>query len=291
MGRLEMTGTATTAQGSNGTGDVRDLRIVFTDVDGTLLGDDHHALPESSPAVRALMERNIPLVLVSARPPEGLRTIQRPLGFTGPLVCYSGAYAIDEAGNQLINHTLPVEDAVQLKRFFERELPHLCCMTYGFEHWLVDDADDPRVRAEAEAVLFEPEVGEVGQVFTDTGIHKFLLSGEPAEIEAADAHVRAVYPELAVARSSDILLEVMSGRASKAEGVRVMCEHFGIPVEHAAAFGDGRNDLDMLRAVPESFAMANAPAVVKEAAAHVTELTNQQNGVAVKLIELLERGL
>ena len=58
--------------------------------------------------------------------------------------------------------------------------------------------------------------------------------------------------------------------------------------ERAAAFGDGRNDIDMLRAVPQSWAMANAPAEVRAAAARVTALDNDHDGLAETIFSLLE---
>ena len=54
-----------------------------------------------------------------------------------------------------------------------------------------------------------------------------------------------------------------------------------------AAFGDGRNDIDMLRAVPQSWAMANSPAEVRAAAARVTALDNDHDGLAETIFSLL----
>lgn len=55
----------------------------------------------------------------------------------------------------------------------------------------------------------------------------------------------------------------------------------------AAAFGDGRNDIDMLRAVGESWAMANAPAEVRDAASRVTALDNDHDGLAETIFSLI----
>ena len=76
--------------------------IVFTDVDGTFVGSDHHAIMECAPVVRRTAAR-VPICLVSARSPEGLYPIQRDLGFVGPLACYSGAYVLDEKGVELFS--------------------------------------------------------------------------------------------------------------------------------------------------------------------------------------------
>lgn len=265
----------------------KQIKIVFTDVDGTLLDAEHRVIPEACASVQKLAQLGIPLVLVSARMPEGLTIIQREMGFTGPLVCYSGAYVLDEQGTELLSHPIDIDTACEIKQFLDCELPGLTCSEYGYHTWICDDDQDPRIQNEERITTLKAQNARLRDVFGRTGIHKFLLMGEPDEIEAAEKRIAAAYPQLAVARSSAILCEVMSGKASKAEGVQVVCRHFGMDPSEAVAFGDGRNDIDMLAAVPESYAMANAPDEVKQVAAHVTRFSNAENGLVHTLEELL----
>lgn len=265
----------------------KQIKIVFTDVDGTLLDAEHRVIPEACASVQKLAQLGIPLVLVSARMPEGLTVIQREMGFTGPLVCYSGAYVLDEQGTELLSHPIDIDTACEIKQFLDCELPGLTCSEYGYHTWICDDDQDPRIQNEERITTLKAQNARLRDVFGRTGIHKFLLMGEPDEIEAAEKRIAAAYPQLAVARSSAILCEVMSGKASKAEGVQVVCRHFGMDPSEAVAFGDGRNDIDMLAAVPESYAMANAPDEVKRVAAHVTRFSNAENGLVHTLEGLL----
>lgn len=265
----------------------KQIKIVFTDVDGTLLDAEHRVIPEACASVQKLAQLGIPLVLVSARMPEGLTTIQREMGFTGPLVCYSGAYVLDEQGAELLSHPIDIDTACEIKQFLDCELPGLTCSEYGYHTWICDDDQDPRIQNEERITTLKAQNARLRDVFGRTGIHKFLLMGEPDEVEVAEKRIAAAYPQLAVARSSAILCEVMSGKASKAEGVQVVCRHFGMDPSEAVAFGDGRNDIDMLAAVPESYAMANAPDEVKQVAAHVTRFSNAENGLVHTLEELL----
>ena len=59
---------------------------------------------------------------------------------------------------------------------------------------------------------------------------------------------------------------------------------YGVGLDQVIAFGDGCNDMDMLRAVKNSYAMANAPLVVRRSAAHVT-LDNDHQGLLAALEE------
>ena len=261
--------------------------IVLTDVDGTLVDNEHHPIPQSAPLIRRVA-RLVPFCLVSARSPEGLYPIQRQLGFTGPMACFSGAYVLDHEGNELYSSVIPTDDAVQLKRYFEERLPDMTVATYGFHDWIVDDRSDPRIVREEYFVQAESrESRDLAGVFGARGVHKFLLMGRPEAITEAQRVVSGRYPHLNVVRSNDILCEVMTGRASKSHAVEVLCARYGVDRTQAVAFGDGPNDIDMLAAVDRSFAVANAEESVKRAASQVIPWTNEECGVARMLERLL----
>ena len=261
--------------------------IVFTDVDGTLVDNEHHPMAVSAPTlqrVAALM----PLCLVSARSPEGLFPIQRALGFEGPLACFSGAYVLDHEGNELFSSVIPTSDALNIKRWISENLPDVVTATYGFHDWIVDDRSDPRiVREEYFVQACSRQSGDIAGVFGERGVHKFLLMGEPESIVRAQRVVAERYPGLTAVRSNDILCEVMSRDASKRRAVELLCERYGVMRECSVAFGDGPNDIDMLQAAGRSFAMANAEESVKQAATDVSPWSNVENGVARTLDLLL----
>ncbi|MBQ4460237.1 MAG: HAD hydrolase family protein, partial [Bacteroidaceae bacterium] len=59
---------------------------------------------------------------------------------------------------------------------------------------------------------------------------------------------------------------------------QMMLDHYGLPLEGTVAFGDGGNDINMLRYVPMGIAMGNATDEVKSAANYVTD-TVDNDGV------------
>ena len=76
-------------------------KIVFSDIDGTFLCDDHTVSEKNAEAVRALLAKDIPFVLVSARMPEAIYPITKSIGVTIPVVSYSGALALTVEGETL----------------------------------------------------------------------------------------------------------------------------------------------------------------------------------------------
>lgn len=264
-------------------------KIIFSDVDGTFADKDHQPIVADAPVVQAIVAMGVPVCLVSARPPQGLRPFQHSLGFEGPIVCYSGAYVLDETGHALASEIIPIEKAREIYAYLTENLPSICVNTYGFDEWVVANPDDPRVKYEEKVVHAHARASaDIDRIFTTTGVHKFLLMGNPDDIRAAEQSVGNHYPELNVVRSSETLCEVMSKHASKSAGITCLCKHFGLLADDAIAFGDGYNDLDMIGAVGRSFAMANAVPAVKEAATNVIKWTNDESGVARTLATLFE---
>ena len=265
----------------------KSVGIVFTDVDGTLVDADHHPIASTAPVMREVAAR-VPVCLVSARSPEGLYPIHEALGFTGPIACFSGAYVLDADGAEITSKTFSAAVARDAKDLLARELPQVAVGTYGYHEWIVDDRANPLVAREEYFVQASArECGDVEGTFGERGVHKLLVMGDPEPILAAEALLSERYPQLSVVRSNANLCEVMVHGVSKSQAVGVICEHAGVDVAAAVAFGDAPNDLDMMGAVERSFAMANAEDAVKAAASAVLPWSNVESGVARALERLV----
>lgn len=84
-------------------------RIVFSDIDGTLLTDDKRVTEKTEQAVKGLVQQGIPFVLVSARMPEAIYPITEAMGVKIPLISYSGALVLTEEGETLYSLTMKAE--------------------------------------------------------------------------------------------------------------------------------------------------------------------------------------
>lgn len=256
-----------------------DIKIIYSDIDGTLLRNDHHISLKTREKILELDKKGIPFILVSARMPDGVRLIQRELGNKRPMICYSGGLILDEDQNVLYSRQIELGLALEIQAGLERQCPGICCNTYGGELWVVKDDRNPWVIREEKITEGKSVVGKIERVFSQAGgIHKFLLMGSPEDIAGGEAFLRASYPELSVLRSNAYYLEVMDGSVDKAAGVRYLCDKYGIPIGEAAAFGDGENDVGMLRAVGYGFAMGNASENVKKQVGNVTK-SNEEDGI------------
>ena len=97
------------------------------------------------------------------------------------------------------------------------------------------------------------------------------------------------YPELSVTSSVPTNIEMNLAAANKGEALLRLCRFLGVPPEATVAFGDGTNDLSLLRAAGLGVAVANAEPALLAAADRVTA-SNEDDGVARTIRELLEGG-
>lgn len=262
-----------------------ECKIIYSDIDGTLLNSSHHISVNIREKILELDRRGIPFIMVSARMPDGVRVVQKELGNCRPVICYGGGLVLDEAGKVIYNCQMELELAVKIRDTLKEQYPEICCNAYGGNLWVVEDDKNPWVIDEEIITESKSVKGDMEKLFEkDGGIHKFLLMGKPEDIRQTEIFLQNKYPELSVLKSSDSYLEVMNGAVDKAKGVRILCRHYGISPEEATAFGDGENDVGMLKAVKYGFAMGNASEYVKEQASYVT-LSNDEEG----MLEVLNR--
>lgn len=258
---------------------IRMVRIVFSDIDGTLLTDDKRVTAKTEQAVKGLLQQDIPFVLVSARMPEAIYPITGKMGVKIPLISYSGALVLTQDGQELYSLTMQAVDTAAFLDVVKVHFPQATVNYYAGHHWYVEDVSDPRVAFEMEITEAVAEVRSFADCLQE-GIlpHKILLMMEPADCERAEQELQALFPALNVVRSAPHLLEIMEASVNKASGIDVMLQHFGLKAGDALSFGDNYNDLEMLRYTGMSVAMGNAPQPVKDAAGEVTA-SNEEDGI------------
>ena len=109
---------------------------------------------------------------------------------------------------------------------------------------------------------------------------KFLLAGEPSLMEKAEKEIAAlVGAHVEAYRSAPFFVEIVPKGIDKAQSLLRLLSHLGLTTDSLVSFGDGYNDLSMLRLSAYGVAMANAAPEVRETAAFVT-LSNDNDGIA-----------
>ena len=262
---------------------MRTYSIVFLDIDGTLLDSRHQVMPCTRNRLQYLHRRGVPIILCSARPPEGVSLVARQVGLQGPKACYNGGLVFDEHSTILRDVGIDIQLAVEFKRFASERFPEIVVSAYLYNVWLAEDPRNPAILQEAEISGCVPLEGSLEQVAsTASHIHKLLCIGDAMQIRALQKEAQQHFPQLMALRSKAAYLEILSPESTKRSAAQTLLAHYQLKPEQAVAFGDSDVDMDMLRYCGFGVAMGNAPKQVKEAADYVTA-SNDQEGVYIAL--------
>lgn len=263
-----------------------DIRLVLSDVDGTLVTSDKALTDAARAAIQALAAARVGFTITSSRPPKGLRMLVEALDLRLPIAGFNGGLLVNPDFSVVESH--PIEPAVA-RRTVDLLASHgLDVWVYGEDQWFVPGADAPHVAREAWILRFDPVV--VAAV-TDRHLERaFKIVGvgdSPEPLAAAEAELRAALGDQASAtRSSAYFLDVTHPLASKAKVVHAMARWLDIAASQIATIGDMPNDVLMFRESGYSIAMGNASDTVKAEASAVTD-SNENDGFAKAVRSLI----
>ena len=255
------------------------IRLLVSDIDGTLVTKDKQLTENTRKAARRLEENGIALVLTSSRPPHGVALFADALELNTPRAAFNGGAIVSATGEVLLMRTIQQDAADEaLHALQERGIdPWL----FTADEWLLQDADAHYVAWERRTVKMPYRV-----------VEKFAppVTGQAGKIMAASEDIamlaecetllqKQLEGRAAVHRSQDYYLDITHPEANKGEAVRQAARILNIPLEETACIGDMANDLPMFGVAGISIAMGNAPEFMRLQADFVTK-SNEDEGWA-----------
>ena len=266
------------------------IRLIISDIDGTILDNQHQVDPELKDIIPLLNREKIPFVLASARSPLGMEPIARELGLgDNPLACYNGALVIKgdpQAYETIIEHPLDKKEIRTFLELVKAEFPSVSINLYSGKDWIADRLDK-WVQIEAAITGEQPVIQNILLPVLDVliPIHKLLLIDEAPVIQKLHDYLQTLdFSKTAFYLSKDNYMEVTAKHVSKEQALHEIAQHYQVPLEEVMTIGDNFNDLPMLRLAGLGVAMGNAPETVKTEANAVTK-SNNEHGVAEAIKE------
>jgi Cof subfamily protein (haloacid dehalogenase superfamily) len=257
---------------------VTKIKLVLSDVDGTLVRPDKSLASSTVDAVQALHDAGVHFAVTSGRPPRGMGMLVDPLALRAPLAGFNGGLVVEPDLDVVEQHLIP--DAVVPRVIALLESFELSVWLYRGPEWLLRDHDGPHVEREAHTVRFEPTVVES---FDGVSTRIAKIVGVSDDFDAVAAADRAAHDGLdqhvSVSRSQPYYLDVTHPQANKGAVVTYLSKRYVVPPEETATIGDMPNDVLMFAHSAVSIAMGNAHREVQRAARHVTT-TNDEDGFA-----------
>ena len=260
------------------------FRLIALDLDGTLTNSDKVITPHTFEVLMRAQAAGVRLVLCSGRPTYGIAALARQLKLEengGFVLSCNGANIIDwTTGDLLFRQPLEARFLPQLLGLADAH--GLPLLTYRGDCILATRNDSPYLDEEARINQMPVEVvtdfiAEASRL--EGGAPKCLIPGDPELLVELEEKMKTIFGDtLSISRSAPFFLEIMAPGVGKDHSLARLLAYLALSREQLIAFGDGFNDLTMLRFAGMGVAMANAADEVKAVADFVT-LSNDEDGV------------
>lgn len=261
------------------------IRLVATDIDGTVLRTDLTLSERTLRVLDAVRASGRRLVFATGRPPRWMDEIADAAGDSGLAILSNGAIRYDLASKEIVGRRfIPAAVLHEVTARLRAGVPGVCfAAEYG------------DVFAREGAYRHSYDIGTAAPVvtlaeLTSKPAAKLLVRQPDVDSDVLLHRAAALVGDLVVFTHSTAggyaLLETSMRGVTKASTLAQVAAEWGIDASEVIAFGDMPNDVEMLRWAGRSVAMGNAHPSAVSAASELT-VTNDEDGVAVVLERLL----
>lgn len=239
------------------------VKAVFFDIDGTLISFRTHKMPETTlQALQTLHRQGVKLFIATGRAPKSTDFLKEYFDFDGT-VSFNGQYCFDHNG-AIYQNPLPA-GAIRNAVPYMAQNNIACCFETLEKN--VFNLVDQRVLDLLALVGMAHVVPECADV-SDLNADIYQLT---AYVSAAqESGLMRLMPGCKAVRWYPTFVNIIVENGGKPVGIAKVCEKYGLSIDEIMAFGDGGNDVDMLRFAGTGVAMGNAADSVKQAADYVT---------------------
>lgn len=270
------------------------IKLVATDLDGTLLRSDGTVSDRTRDALRNAKECGLAVVFVTGRPPRWIDEVVDQTGHLGTAVGANGAVIYDMATETITeSHTMTSALIADVAFDLRRSFPEV---TFGLEYgdgfgcepgyvhdWQINPYTD-----RAGNPIPPPKIAPLTDLL-DRPALKLLAKDKGKDVDdfltATDALLAG---RASVTHSSSFgLLEVSALGITKATGLQHVADLLGIAADEVVAIGDMPNDIPMLQWAGASYAVSNGHAATKAAAKDGTLTQTNDDDAVASLIESL----
>ena len=254
------------------------LRLLVSDIDGTLVTADKVLTPAAIKAVASLAKANVDFTVVSSRPPRGMAEIISKLKVCHPFAAFNGGSLVALDMSLIQAHRLSGEVATRTLKLIASG--GVDAWVFAGGAWFLRDAQGSNVERERLTVGFDPTLVDsfetvIGRIDKIVGV-----SDDHARLSVAEAEVRRLLgAEANVERSQPYYLDITHPKANKGEAVRALARMIGVDLRQTAVIGDMGNDVAMFRVAGFAVVMGQSPSGVKAEADAVTG-SNEADGFA-----------
>ena len=240
---------------------MRKYKLAFFDIDGTPIGLDAHCpTPKALETLRRLQAGGTKICIATGRAPVTLPHFDG-VDFDAFLT-FNGSLCYTREGDEIFSNPIPEKDLHLLLKNASAMGKPLCFATK--ERLAANGSDNDLVAYFSFANLVVPPAEDLEPLCAGQ-VYQIMMSSRAEDYPAVLKDVTGAK----ITAWWDRAVDIIPAAGGKGVGIERILAYYGFTPEDAIAFGDGNNDLEMIRTVGTGVAMGNASAALKAAAAAV----------------------
>ena len=242
------------------------IKALFFDIDGTLVSFSTHTIPASTiAALKAAKSKGIKVFIATGRPKAFIINLQQIEEYIDGYITNNGAY-IFCGSEELTSNPITRQDTdalINYARRFDHPVIIMGKHDYGVlnYHKIVKD-----VFCGGLGILVDFPGRDAEEVLKEDVFQMTMFMPPEEEVKITQLTKRCIS-----GRWSKDFTDITDKDANKGQGLVRISEYFGIKISETMAFGDGGNDIPVIRAAGIGVAMGNAGQDVKDSADYITD--------------------
>lgn len=244
------------------------IKLVATDIDGTILIPEGNFTFEIKDCIRDLTKKGIKVVLVTGRMNAAAIKIAKDLELDTPVVSYQGGLVV-ENGKKLYERYLTESQTEKILEWAKVENIHINLYN---DDILYSESDCYEVQRYCNNLHTEFVIKSFSEI-NKNRINKLLAIDyfNPERISNYEKELQGIFPDLYIVKSTPYFLEFSNPEASKQCAVEFLQKYWNLKKEEILTIGDQNNDIALLRAGGVKIAMGNATEELKKEADYITD--------------------
>ena len=251
------------------------IKAIFFDIDGTLVSFNTHKVPQPTINALAALRREGIKIFVATGRMLSMVDVLDGITFDG-YISYNGAYCVDGQLNELYANPFSKQDLEALLKYLEKDpFP----VSFMGRHEMTVNLLSDRVKSVASHIDVPPPRVEDPWVTIQNNIFQFCIYVDEDKERWLMQNVLLNHESN---RWTPLFADVNVKGNTKQSGIDQILNHYNINLSQTMAFGDGGNDIPMLKHAAIGVAMGNAGDAVKQAANYITD-TVDNDGICKAL--------
>lgn len=249
------------------------IKMIASDMDGTFLNDKGtYDRQRFESILDRLDDRGIRFVVATGNNMDRINIMFKGLLDRLDFVVENGAHLLVK-GETINRFVLDQAGVSHFLDYFKAQLAAYRVILTGSKHSYMLEAAEWEITnhmiSEEEAQAFVDAIVRV-ESFDDipedeTIVKMSMMTGDIVEADAVMADFNAHFTgNLRAVTSGFGTIDIIQTGVHKAAGLQVLMEHYGVFADELMAFGDSGNDVEMLHLANYSYAVANAPQIIKQ---------------------------